>query len=481
MHITKKTHLLISLVVFFVVGLFLNTHGQKLVNEKLYASSVKDSIEVKVWLPRNYDSKKSYPVIYEFVYDHSDYIAATINHLYGYPSAIVVHARFMPGTSYKKPTLSDKGAKHYQFVKDELLPYIKKKYKTRHKTATGLSQGADYVNYILRTNPELFDAYMIFAIEAPYYQADFAAYTDKLKKKKDYYIAIANDTKRRVKFANELYTNLSKSEKLNVKKQEFKLAEHSYAMLYALAEGLLFIYKDYLSYRDKKPAETLSQYYTNIVNEIEEKFGTINYNGLLIKISNKLTKESSKTEVKTLLEKLYKDKVNISDLDLFNMGYTLYEALGFYALSEATFRQSIERGKNLPVDKRRMQLPYTYSWLASVCYKQKAYAKVFSTLREGYKTTKAKFLLRRYATYSFLIEDNKQIKKGIEALNTLVALPKSENVHRNPEQPKDVVYLLYAKGYWKLKNESESRKYLKMALEINPKNKSALEFQKTIQ
>lgn len=480
MHITKTTHLLILLI----VGLFVNAQGQilgysKLVKETLYSSSVKDSVEVKVWLPRNYNSNNSYPVIYEFVYDHSDYIAATLNHLYQYPAAIVVHASFYPGTSYQKPTLSVQGEKYYQFVKDELLPYIKKKYKTRHRTATGLSQGADYVNYILRTNPELFDAYMIFAIEAPNYQADFAKYTDKLKEKKDYFIAIANDVKRRVKFANELHTNLSKSEKLNLVKKEYKSADHSYAMLYALADGLSFIYKDYVSYPDIKTGETLSQYYSNMVTSLKKKYGTIKYNGLLIVILNKLTKETPKAEIKTLLKQLYKDNINVKDIDFFNMGYALYQ-LKFYDLAEDAFKQSIVKGKALPANKRAMQIRITYNMLARVYYRQKAYDKVFATLQEGYKTTKIKYLLQRYAVYSLYVGGEKQIKKGIEALNTLMTLPKSTSP-RNPEQPKELIYLIYAKSYWKLKNESESRKYLKMVLEINPQNKDALEFQKTIQ
>ena len=137
------------------------------------------------------------------------------------------------------------------------------------------------------------------------------------------------------------------------------------------------------------------------------------------------------------------------------MGYITYENLGFYDLSVSTFKQSIERGKKLAVDERRMNLSDTYSWLSRVYYKQKAYDEIFATLQEGYETTNSKYLLRRYAAYSFHIGGEDQIKKGIEALDTLVDLPKSEDSFRNPDQPREAIYLLYAKAYWKLKNESE--------------------------
>ena len=477
MEITRKKIILI----LFLLGFLLQANGQELINEKFYSKSVEETIDLKIWLPKDYLSEKSYPVIYEFVYDHSGYIAATLNHLYECPKAIVVHASFYPGTSYEEPTLSAKGEKYYQFVKDELLPHIERKYKTLHKTATGLSQGADYVNYILRTNPELFDAYMIYAIESPNYQADFTAYTDKLKEQKDYFIAIANDVERRVQFANDLYTNLEDNAKVNVLKREYENAAHSYGMLYGLADGLLFTYKDYVAYRDKAAGESFSQYFSNVVHEIEQRFGTVQYNGFLITLFDQLTKESPKAEIQAVLEKLYADKVNISDLDLFNLGYMLSEELEHYDLSEATFLESIARGKKLPAKERRMKLSDTYSWLSRVYYQQKAHDKIYSSLQDGYEVTKSKYLLRRYAAYSFHIGEEEQVKKGIAALDRLVALPKSEDAFNNPEQPKDAIYTLYAKGYWKLKKEKESRKYLEKALAINPNNESALAFQKSIQ
>lgn len=475
MKVIQKKQVLILFTCIF--GFLFSIKAQELINKKFYSNSVKDSIDIKVWLPKNYISQKSYPVIYEFVYDHSDYIAATLNHVYQCPSTIVVHASFSPGTSYEKPTLSDKGEAYYQFVKEELLPHIEKKYRTLYRTATGLSQGADYVNYILRTNPELFDAYMIFAIESPNYQANFVAYTDKLKQKKDYFIAIANDVERRVKFANELYTNLDKNENLNVIKREYKNADHTYCMLYGLVDGLLFVYKDYVSPRTISEGEKFSQYFFNVINEFDQKYGTARYTQLLIQTFTQLTKESSKEEVRTVLNRLIQDKINISDLDFHNLGKILYDELSFYDLSETSFRESIKRGKSIPVDKRRISLSYSYSMLAKAYYRQQAYDKIFFTLQEGYDFTKAEDLLLRYALYSYHVGEEDDVKKGIDALDKLISLPKGENTSLAPEQ----IYLAYAQNYWKLKNKKESKKYLKKSLEINPNYESALEFQKTIQ
>ncbi|MEM1220132.1 MAG: alpha/beta hydrolase-fold protein [Bacteroidota bacterium] len=476
----KTTQSRLILILILLVH-SLNAQAQELIQENVYSQSVGDSVELKVWLPKNYDAGNSYPVIYEFVYDHTDYIAATLNHLYECPSAIVVHASFFPGTSYDEPTLSAEGKKYYQFVKEELLSYIELKYHTVHRTAMGLSQGADYVNYILRTNPELFDAYMIFAIESPEYQADFVEYTNKIQEKKDYFIAIADDVERRVQFANELHEQLIKSAQLNVVKKEYESAAHSYAILYGLVDGLLYTYRDFVVYRMKEEEESFSEYFSNVVKEIEGTFGTPMYNGLIIEAFEQLTAETPKTEIETVLKILYADEANITDLDLFNLGYILYEELGFLDLAVATFRQSIERGKNLPVTERMMVLNNTYAWLARVHYKQEAYDEIYASLDEGYEVTRAKYLLMRYALYSVNLGDNAQIEKGIKKLDKLLALPASENLFVNPEQPQEVIYTLYAKGYWKLGEKAKSREFLAKALEVDPTYESALEFQKSIQ
>ncbi|MEO1715391.1 MAG: hypothetical protein AAFU60_18840, partial [Bacteroidota bacterium] len=289
------------------------------------------------------------------------------------------------------------------------------------------------------------------------------------------------DVERRVNFANELHEQLTQSEQLNVVKKEYESAAHSYAMLYALADGLLYVYRDYVVYRMKEEGETFSQYFSNVVKEIEGKFGTPMYNGLIIQAFMQITEETTEKEIQSVLEKLYADQTNITDLDLFNLGYIMYDQLGFNDLAGTTFKASIERGKNLPASERRMVLNNTYGWLARVYHKQEAYADVFATLEEGYELTQAKYLLMRYASYSFKLGDQDQIEKGLAALDTLVALPPSDNLFRNPEQAEELIYTLYAKGYWKLEKETESRKYLERALELNPNYKSALEFQKSIQ
>ena len=384
-----------NIVIIFLFGFVSQITAQKLVKESIYSASLKDWVEVKVWLPENYSPEKKYPVIYEFVYDHSNFIAATLDNLFRTPDAIVVFSKFVPGTSYENPSLTKEGEGYYHFVTKEMIPFIKKKYNTLHSTAVGLSQGADYINYILRTDPELFDAYLIYSIESPNYEPDFTAYTDKIKEQKDYYIAISDDVERRIIYANKLYDNLKKSSKLNVVKKEFKQSMHSYSILYGLADGLQFVYKDYTAYRSPKEGERFSDYVYNSIEEIEQRFGSPNYNGLLIHTFNTGAKKSSKEEVQIVVNRLLEDTVNVNDLDFFNLGYMLLEELKFYDLAVNAFNEAVLRAKKLKKIDRQIPLSSSYNYLADSYHKTKNKVAIFNTLKEGFEVTGKVRLLHR--------------------------------------------------------------------------------------
>ncbi|MEJ7823450.1 MAG: alpha/beta hydrolase-fold protein [Chitinophagaceae bacterium] len=251
-------------IVASVLLLFLQTsYGQSLVTRNTFSIKVRDSIPIKIWLLKNYSNSKQYPVVYEFVYDHTNYIAATASNIWDIPEIIVVFAQIKPGNDYSSPNLSQIGQEYYAFVKEELLPYISKEYSVNNfRIAAGLSQGADYVNYILRNDPSLFKSYLIFSTEYPIdYKPNFSLYTAKIKDSLSYYIAVANDTKERIDFANQLFDSLKTSPYLNIKKQSFATSAHSYSILYALPEAMLFVFEGYNRIRPRLFNESLLSYY----------------------------------------------------------------------------------------------------------------------------------------------------------------------------------------------------------------------------
>ncbi len=452
-------------------------HAQKLENIKLFSTQLQDSIPVKIWLPEDYKPSNKYPVIYEFIYDHTNFIAATLQNMWSLPQAIVVYAEIQGGNEhYSTPLLTDIGQKYYLFIKNELIDYITSNYHTTHRTALGLSQGADYINYILRNDPELFSAYAIFSIERPvYYTANFKTYTSKITNKKPYFIAVANDMKERMVFANQLYDSLKTSPYINIKKEYYPNADHSYSILYGLPDALNFIFEDYYIFREFVQGEKLSDYFNNVLNEKNDRYGMLNYNSFIQHIGTLFNAQNTtSSEINSLLD-LINDNENTYDIDLFNLGSLLMQA-GFYDNAEKSFRLSLKKQKETEI---RMETTSIYFWLSKTYENRNEYAKALKILEEGNEKTKSKkdgFLLYRIGLLK--IEKSMNIKEGINNLNTLLSQVKQNMV--TVFISNDKIYTEIAKGYWKLHNKKQAKESIIKALEINPANNEAKELKEII-
>ncbi|HMG07496.1 MAG TPA: alpha/beta hydrolase-fold protein [Mucilaginibacter sp.] len=460
----------IILYLFILLPAFIN--AQTLVTKKIFSAFIKDSVTVEVYLPKNYSKTEKYPTIYEFIYDHANYIAATASNIWDIPNLLVVHAEIKGGNGdYKSPNLTDEGAKYYSFVKNELIPYISKTYNTANlRLVTGLSQGADYINYILRNDPSLFNAYLNFSLEYPiYYTPDFSSYTAKIKDTTSYFIAIANDKPERMKFANQLVDSLKKSPYINIKREYFADASHSYSILYALPEALLFAFKDYNVIRKKHPGEALIAYYNSVLKEKTEKYGNINYHQFIYQILNYSDIGKYNTdEINIFIDSVYAMK-QCMDVDLFNVGYVL-KTKSLYQNSEKAYQMALLKKRN--TGKSAMDDLTVYFQLAKVYDLDGKTDQALKILQEGYLNTKAKNEGLLYAIGYRYIDKNIDIDKGIELLKSM--LSGKHIVSGTWSKTDDDVNAEIAKGFFELKNLNGAKLYVDKSLKINPKNEVAL-------
>jgi hypothetical protein len=466
----KKTSIILYLSV--LMPAFVN--AQTLVTRKLFSAYIKDSVTVEVYLPKNFTKTEKYPTIYEFIYDHANYIAATASNMWDIPHLLVIHAEIEGGNGdYKSPKLTDEGGKYYSFVKNELIPYISKTYNaTNLRLAAGLSQGADYINYILRNDPGLFHAYLNFSLEYPiYYTPDFSSYTAKIKDTTAYFIAIANDSPERMKFANQLVDSLKKSPYLNIKKEYFAGASHSYSILYALPEALLFAFKDYNAIRKKHPGEALITYYNSVLKEKTEMYGNINYHGVINQIlNNSDISKYSADEINTFIDSVYRMKQSM-DIDLFNVGYVL-KSKGLYQNSEKAYQMALLKKQN--TGKSAMDDISVYFQLSKVYDLDEKPDQALKILQEGYFNTKARTENLLYIIGYRYIDKNIDVNKGIELLKSM--LTGRHLVSGALSKTDDDVNAEIAKGFFNMKNTKEAKIYLDKSLKINPKNEAALKF-----
>ncbi|MFD2874201.1 alpha/beta hydrolase-fold protein [Mucilaginibacter ximonensis] len=463
---------------FLFALLSISANAQTLITKKIFSTYVKDSVAIEVYLPKNYSKTEKYPVVYEFIYDHANYIAATASNMWDIPALLVVHADIKGGNDhYKSTNLDAEGVKYYGFVKNELIPYIDKTYNTANlKVAAGLSQGADYINYILRNDPSLFNTYLNFSLERPiYYTPDFSSYTAKVKDTTAYFIAIANDIPERVKFANQLVDSLKKSPYINIQKENFNNAIHSYSILYALPEALLFAFKNYNIVRKKRSDEALATYYNAVLTEKTEKYGNINYNELIYQIlSNSDISKSTDSEIKAFIDSVNSMK-QCMDIDLFVVGYELMSK-GLYQNAEKAYQMALLKKQN--TGKSYMDDISVYFQLAKVYDLDAKPDEALKILQEGYLNTKAKNESMLYVIGYRYIDKNIDVDKGIALLKSM--LTGKHIVLGHWSKTDDSVNAEIAKGYFYLKNISQAKIYLNKSLKINPKNEAALKLQASL-
>ncbi|MES2378485.1 MAG: alpha/beta hydrolase-fold protein [Bacteroidota bacterium] len=464
----KRTCIILYLSV--LLSAFVN--AQTLITRKIFSAYVKDSVIVEVYLPKNYSKTEKYPTIYEFIYDHANYIAATASNIWDIPNVIVVHAEIKGGNEdYKSPDLNDEGGRYYSFVKHELLPYISKTYNTVNlKLAVGLSQGADYINYILRNDPSLFNTYLNFSLEYPInYTPDFSSYTAKIKDTTSYFIAVANDIPKRVQFASQLVDSLKRSPYINIKKEYFADATHSYSILYALPEALLFAFRDYNVIRKKYSGEALAAYYNAVLKEKTEKYGNINYSRVIDGVLDHADiGKYNVNEINTFIDSVYAMK-QCMDIDLFNIGYVL-KTKGLYQNSEKAYQMALLKKQN--TGKSAMDDISMYVQLAKVYDLDGKPDEALKILQEGYLNTKEKNESMLYIIGYRYIDQNIDVNKGIGLLKSMLAV--KHIVSGRFGKADDDVNAEIAKGFFNLKNTKDAKIYLDKSLQINPKNVAAL-------
>lgn len=470
----KKLVIITCLLLLFSAPFY----AQSLVTTKIFSVNVKDSIPIKIWLPKNYSNTKQYPVVYEFVYDHTNYIAATASNMGGIPEIIVVFAQIDPGNHYRGPHLTDEGEKYYAFVKDELVNYISKEYSTANfRIAAGLSQGADYINYVLRNDPSLFKSYLIFSTEYPiFYKPDFSSYTAKIKDTISYYIAIANDVKERMDFANQLFDSLKTSPYLRIKKQHFSSADHSYSILYALPEALLYVFEKYNMIRQRLPNESIISYYKASLKEKKEKFGNHNYHSFINQISKAFdTQKDSVDEISAFLDTVYSVKESM-DIDFINIGYALRNKK-LYQNAEKAYKMALLKKEGTGITA--MDFLTVYFQLYRTYDLQGKQEEALKILQVGYEKTKEKDEGLLYTIGYYYIDKKINIRKGIEILKSMQNEKHKVSIFWT--KPSDEVYSKIATGFWEIKDKKQAKMFINKALEINPQNDTYLKLKASME
>ena len=186
-------HLL--LFIFFFASFFLlaqdsDTIRNKSIYHKIYSNKLNSDREITIQLPRNYDldDGKTYPLFIVFDGDYLfEIVSGNIDYMSFWgdiPESIVVGINQIE-SRYNDTSVLDNiiftpissSANFFEFITQELLPYIDENYRTNNfRVAIGHERTANFINFFLIKKTPIMNGYIVVS---PKYTDNMKAYVSE--------------------------------------------------------------------------------------------------------------------------------------------------------------------------------------------------------------------------------------------------------------------------------------------------------------
>ena len=260
--------------------------------EKLESKKLNETRDIQLYIPEGYSEDKVYPII---VVLDAHYLFETVvsnARYYSYwdemPECIVVGVNQYKTEDRARDCMyadasglpTEKGAKFFEFIGMELIPFVEKNYNTANfKMIVGHDLTANFSNYYLFKEVPLFDAYInLSPYFAPKMEGRIATRLEEFETKKFYYLATADeDTKKaakRIRGLNETLNTL-KNENIFYYYDDFTEANHNSLAVQAIPRAMSKIFTIYRPISVKEYKETIVNLKTSPYLYLMDKYKTI--------------------------------------------------------------------------------------------------------------------------------------------------------------------------------------------------------------
>ena len=280
--------------VVFLLLLFLvfNTSKAQVKYETIQSSKLGEERQIKIQLPRGYnsDADKTYPV---FVVLDGDYlfeaVAGNVDY-YSYwedmPESIVVginqiDKRFDDCMYSEQNSLPiETGAAFFEFIGMELLPYIEKTYRAGNfRVAIGHGETANFINYYLLKPRALFQGYISISPELAPQMIDYLPEVmTKIESKTFYYLANTDGDAKSIKRMTEaLNTDIDaiENENLVYNFDSFNGPSHYSVPTHAIPKALENIFNVFQPISKKEYKDVILELEISPVLYLQEKYQAI--------------------------------------------------------------------------------------------------------------------------------------------------------------------------------------------------------------
>jgi len=281
-----------KIITFLFLTLACTNIQAQAIYESIFSEKLEEDRQLKILLPRGYDSDddKKYPLIVVLDGDYLfEAVAGNVDY-YSYwediPNAIIVGVK-QEGKRFDDTTYSEqnslpieKGADFFEFLGTELLSYMENNYKLEaFKVVVGHGQTANYINYFLLKDEPLFHAYIAISPDlAPEMTTYLSGRFETLQSKVFYYLATSNnDVKHIKKDVDGLDAALKTVENKNLlyNFNSFDGPSHYALPAHAIPKALESIFLIFQPISKNEYRNTILKLTTSPVDYLLEKYETI--------------------------------------------------------------------------------------------------------------------------------------------------------------------------------------------------------------
>ena len=262
--------------------------------ESFVSSKLKESREITIGLPPSYENNptKQYPILIILDGDYLfDPFFGALN--YGaywddLPETIIVgisqnkNEERIDDSNYDdlNGVPAEKGARFFEFIGGELLPYIEKKYRVApFRIIAGHDTTAGYLNFFLYKDNPIFNAYISLNPElVPEMETRIPDNFSKLKQPLFYYQSTAEgDLKELLESVKKLDENIKlvTNPMLNYKYDQFKGTSHYSSVLYSIPSALYQFFDCYKPISMTEYTEKIAVLQNGYVKYLTDKYDGI--------------------------------------------------------------------------------------------------------------------------------------------------------------------------------------------------------------
>jgi len=284
--IMKKVYLLILFISFssFAQKTFDNIKSEKLGEER----------RITIGLPASYEANKDkkYPVLYlldgDYLFDPFSGAVSYGNYWDDIPEMIIIGIhQNKDGERFDDTTIDqntglpfEKGAKFFEFIGAELIPYIEKKYRTSpFRIIAGHDLTAGFANFYLYKETPIFNAYICLSPElASKMEVRIPEKFAKVKEPIFFYLSAADGDIKKIKEPIEkLNSNIkiANNPLVNYKYEVFKGTTHYTEVLHSIPSALYQIFEVYRPINSAEYNDKIAVLQSGYAEYLENKYNAM--------------------------------------------------------------------------------------------------------------------------------------------------------------------------------------------------------------